>query len=72
MRPETLAFVLIAIIIAASAIATVAIGFSRRNKEGNPDYDRRTKKNFTRLTLYYVVATILGFGGLAVYLYYFL
>ncbi len=70
MGPETLAFVIIAVIIVASAIATIAIGVSQRNKEGNPDYDRSTKNNFTRLTLYYLIATVLGFGGLALYLYY--
>lgn len=69
MGLKTLAYVLVVIIIAASAVATIAIGVSKRNKEGNPEYDHRTKKNYTRLALYYIIGTALGIATL-LYLYY--
>ncbi|MEF3306787.1 hypothetical protein [Paenibacillus sp. GYB003] len=46
-----------------AGVATVAIGMSKENKEGNPGYERRTKGNWTRLTLVYVVS---GIAGLAI------
>ncbi|PYI55204.1 hypothetical protein [Paenibacillus flagellatus] len=47
-------------LIAFAAIATVWIGNSKQNKEGNPEYDQRTGKNTIRLTVFYVVAAVVA------------
>jgi hypothetical protein len=49
-------------------IATLMIGHSKKNKEGNPDYDKQTKSIFTRLSLYYAIVIPLGFLALIVYI----
>lgn len=56
--------ILIAIITLIGAIATIMIGMSRQNREGNPKYDHRTKGNMTRLTLIYAVAALVSLIGL--------
>lgn len=45
-------------LIGFAAVATVRIGLSKQNVEGNPDYDKKIGKNTLRLTLIYAVATI--------------
>ncbi|TXK76978.1 hypothetical protein FU659_23975 [Paenibacillus sp. N3.4] len=55
------------IILILAVIFTIIIGQSKQNKDGNPDYDNKTRGNWSRLTLFYVVA--IGFGVLALILY---
>lgn len=50
-------------------VATIMVGLSKPNKEGNPSYDKKTKGNWSRLFLFYLVAIVLGFAALAWYLY---
>lgn len=38
-------------------VATLWIGASKENREGNPAYDRNSLPNWVRLTAIYVVAT---------------
>lgn len=45
-----------------AAVATILIGNSKQNKEGNPDYEKRTSGNIVRLTTFYVIAAIIGIG----------
>lgn len=54
------AFILFFVIVAG--VWTVMIGNSKQNREGNPEYDKRTNGNMIRLTVLYVVATIAGIG----------
>lgn len=49
-------------------IATLIIGNSKANQTSNPEYDRRTMQNLSRLTYVYVGAIVLGMGGLILYL----
>ncbi|WP_127588463.1 hypothetical protein [Paenibacillus koleovorans] len=51
---------IIILIALAAGVATVQVGLSRPNREGNPGYVTRTKGNMLRLTSFYVVAAILG------------
>ncbi|WP_248924556.1 hypothetical protein [Paenibacillus hamazuiensis] len=50
------------------AVATLMIGHSKKNKEGNPNYDKQTKSIFRGLSLYYIIAIGLGFLALVVYI----
>jgi len=50
-------------------IATMIIGNSKANQTSNPEYDRRTKQNLSKLSYVYVGAIVLGFGGLILYLF---
>lgn len=61
-------YILILIIMAIGTIATVRVGNSKANKEGNPEYDRRTSGYWRRLSLFYTIAAVVGFSALAVYL----
>ncbi|PYI55588.1 hypothetical protein [Paenibacillus flagellatus] len=56
----TISVVSILVLLLAAIGATVAVGVSKENKEGNPGYESRTKGNMTRLTLFYVVTGILA------------
>jgi hypothetical protein len=43
-------------------LATLWIGASRENREGNPEYDRASLPNWIRLSVIYVIATAVFFG----------
>lgn len=51
-------YLVFGVIMLIGLAATVMIGFSRQNREGNPDYVRRTAGNWVRLSLFYVLATL--------------
>jgi len=63
-----LPYILIIGIALFGGIATLIIGNSKANQTSNPEYDRRTKQNLSRLTYVYVGAVVLGMGGLILYL----
>ncbi|WP_145414482.1 hypothetical protein [Paenibacillus xylanexedens] len=50
-------------------IATLIIGNSKANRISNPEYDRRTRQNLSKLTYVYFGAIVLGIGGFVLYLY---
>ena len=64
-----LPYVLVIGIALFGGIATLIIGNSKANRRSNPEYDRRTKQNLSKLTYVYVVAVVLGVGGFVLYLY---
>ncbi|MWV43174.1 hypothetical protein GRF59_05980 [Paenibacillus sp. HJL G12] len=41
-------------------ITTFLVGFSAENKKKNPNYEKKTKSNITRLTSIYAVTIILA------------
>jgi len=45
-------------------LATMWIGGSRENKEGNPAYDKNSVPNWIRLTVIYTVTTAAAIGAL--------
>ncbi|PQP84765.1 hypothetical protein C0Q44_09625 [Paenibacillus sp. PCH8] len=63
-----LPYILIIGIALFGGIATMVIGNSKANQTSNPDYDRRTKQNLSKLTYVYVGAIVFGMGGLILYL----
>ncbi|WP_127539756.1 hypothetical protein [Paenibacillus illinoisensis] len=63
-----LPYILIIGIALFGGIATLIIGNSKANQTSNPEYDRRTKQNLSRLTYVYIGAIVLGMGGLILYL----
>jgi len=60
--------ILICFFLLVGIVGTIAVGMSKENREGNPEYDLKTKKYWTRLTLYYVIATILGVLGVILFI----
>ncbi|MBA9083990.1 cytochrome oxidase Cu insertion factor (SCO1/SenC/PrrC family) [Fontibacillus solani] len=52
-------YIAIILLVVIAAIATLIIGNSPENKSGNPDYDKRTKKNLVKLTLIYGVSILM-------------
>jgi hypothetical protein len=48
-------------------LATMWIGASRENREGNPAYDKNSIPNWVRLTVIYVIATA-GFIGILIWI----
>lgn len=60
-------YLIFSVILIAAVLFTVIIGHSRTNKDGNPEYDNKTKGNWSRLTLFYVVSIALGVLALIIY-----
>ncbi|TLS51210.1 hypothetical protein FE782_15870 [Paenibacillus antri] len=58
------AVVLIALI---GFLATMWIGGSKENKEGNPQYDKNSVPNWIRLSVIYTVTTVVALGALIWY-----
>ncbi|WP_405154011.1 hypothetical protein [Paenibacillus sp. FSL K6-0108] len=63
-----LPYILIIGIALFGGIATMIIGNSKANQTSNPEYDRRTRQNLSKLTYVYVGAIVLGIGGFVLYL----
>jgi hypothetical protein len=51
-------FIIIAVLTLFGAAATIMIGNSKENKEGNPSYDTKAGGNWIRLTAVYAVSTV--------------
>jgi hypothetical protein len=64
---EFLFYSIVFFLMAFALVATILVGVSRKNREGNPDYDQKKAPNIIRLTLFYVVAIV---GGYALFAYY--
>lgn len=52
-----------------AAVATILIGLSRQNKEGNPEYEKRTSGNMVRLTSLYIIAGVIGIAFMLYMIY---
>ncbi|MBB3112506.1 heme/copper-type cytochrome/quinol oxidase subunit 2 [Paenibacillus phyllosphaerae] len=61
-------YILIISVIVIALLATLAVGFSKENKDGNPEYDRKHGKKWTRLSLLYVIVTVLSLVALFWYI----
>jgi hypothetical protein len=61
-------YILFATIMLFALISTILIGLSKKNKEGNPTYDSKTKGNWSRLSWIYIIVIVLGYVALIVYL----
>jgi hypothetical protein len=59
---------LLIVLIGFAAVATVMIGNSKQNKEGNPDYEKKTGANTLRLTIYYAAASVVSCIALVWYI----
>lgn len=46
------------VIMLIGTVLTIMVGLSKENKEGNPAYDRNSVPNWIRLSLLYVLGTI--------------
>ena len=64
----TVYYILFATIMLAGAISTVLIGFSKKNREGNPKYDTKTKGNWSRLSWIYIIVIIVSYAALVWYI----
>jgi heme/copper-type cytochrome/quinol oxidase subunit 2 len=61
-------YILFATIMLLAVLATFFVGFSKKNKEGNPSYDTKTKSNWSRLSWIYIIIIILGYVALVAYI----
>lgn len=62
------AFLLLVLIAAG---VTIYVANSKITKEGNPEYDQKTGRNWKVLGVLYTLAVLLGLAALAVYVRYF-
>ncbi|WP_426445823.1 hypothetical protein ACP26L_20295 [Paenibacillus sp. S-38] len=61
-------YILFATVMLFAVVATLLVGMSKKNREGNPQYDQRTKGNWSRLTWIYIAVILLGYAALIVYI----
>ncbi|NHN34466.1 hypothetical protein [Paenibacillus agricola] len=54
-------YLLFATILLLAGVATFLVGISKKNKEGDPVYDSRTKSYWSRLSWIYLVVIVLGY-----------
>ncbi|MNE73229.1 hypothetical protein D3C76_20550 [compost metagenome] len=52
-------YIFIILLVVIAAVATLVIGNSSENKAGNPEYDKRTKKNLIKLTTIYGLSILI-------------
>lgn len=65
----TLVAVYAVLLLVGGGIATMLIGFSEKNREGNPSYDQNTRRNVTGLSLYYVIPVALAMIAFIVFIF---
>ncbi|MEK3722422.1 hypothetical protein [Paenibacillus sp. FSL H8-0034] len=61
-------YLLFATILLLATVATFLVGFSKKNKEGNPKYDTRTKGNWSRLSWIYLIVIVSGYVAFFIYI----
>ncbi|MDB4865763.1 MAG: hypothetical protein JWR03_96 [Cohnella sp.] len=59
---------MVAIVMGIGLIATLVVGFSRANKEGDPNYEHKTGSKLTRLTFLYIAAVIIAVSAFVIFL----
>jgi uncharacterized BrkB/YihY/UPF0761 family membrane protein len=57
------------VLVLFGAIATIMIGNSKKNQEENPSYDKNTGRNWIRLTVFYMVSTVVGLIMFLLYIF---
>ncbi|MED4602819.1 hypothetical protein P9314_19480 [Paenibacillus validus] len=61
-------YIIFATIMLVAVISTILVGISKKNKEGNPQYDTKTKGNWSRLSWIYIFFIVLGYVALILYI----
>ncbi|NOU91723.1 hypothetical protein GC093_00520 [Paenibacillus sp. LMG 31456] len=61
-------YILIATIMFIALVSTILVGVSKTNKEGNPNYDSKTRSNWSRLSWIYIIVIFLGYVAFIVYI----
>lgn len=61
-------YIIFATIMLIAVISTILVGVSKKNKEGNPQYDTKTKGNWSRLSWIYIFFIVLGYVALILYI----
>ncbi|SED13371.1 hypothetical protein [Paenibacillus sp. GP183] len=61
-------YIVFATIMLIGVISTLMVANSKKNKEGNPDYDKKTKGNWLRLSWIYIVIIVLGYVAFISYI----
>ncbi|MCZ8515558.1 hypothetical protein O9H85_24755 [Paenibacillus filicis] len=62
-------YTLFLLIMLFAAGATMVIGYSKKNTEGNPEYDKKTKTYWLGLSMQYIVAISAGLIALIIYIF---
>jgi small-conductance mechanosensitive channel len=66
---EFLFYSIVFFLMAFALVATILVGVSKKNREGNPDYDQKKAPNIIRLTVFYVIAIVAGYALFAYYMF---
>ena len=66
--PLYIYYIIFLTIMLFGTVATILIGLSKKNKEGNPGYDQKTGSIFKNLSIYYIIAIVLGYLALILYI----
>lgn len=66
---EIMFYSIVFLLMAVALIATILVGVSKKNREGNPDYDQKKKSNIVNLTIYYVIAIVIGIALFVYFMY---
>lgn len=61
-------YLLFATILLFAGVATFLVGISKKNKEGDPVYDSKTKSYWSRLSWIYIVVIVLGYVVFFIYI----
>jgi uncharacterized membrane protein YhaH (DUF805 family) len=69
MTGEWIFYLIVFVLMVIAVLATVLLGISQANKEGNPGYFKKTDKKMVRLTLFYVVCFGVAILALIVFIY---
>ncbi|WP_433943057.1 hypothetical protein [Paenibacillus sp. SN-8-1] len=65
---ELIPYILIILVAVIGGVSTLVIGHSKANKVSNPEYDNRTKVNWSKLSWIYITAAAVIFAAAAIYL----
>ncbi|WP_438350808.1 hypothetical protein ACP8HI_09270 [Paenibacillus sp. FA6] len=52
-------YIIVILVAVIGGIATFLVGMSNENKTSNPNYDKRTKGNISKLVIFYIIAILI-------------
>ncbi|WP_438350516.1 hypothetical protein ACP8HI_07665 [Paenibacillus sp. FA6] len=67
--PYSILYILIIVVALIGGVSTFMVGYSKANKQADSDYSKKTKRNLTSLSIFYLFASIASIVAFLLYLY---
>jgi heme/copper-type cytochrome/quinol oxidase subunit 2 len=67
--PYSILYILIIVVAIIGGVGTFMVGYSKANKQANSEYTQKTTGNLKKLSLFYIIVTIISIVSFIMYLF---